>query len=161
MAWPLLEKIIADKVQQKLGGEMRVIVSGGAALSQPVAELFIGLGFSLLQGYGLTETSPVIGVNQLEHNFPTSVGRPIPGVSVKIAANDENKAQLDRVVQAFNAVLHDIDNDRVIVELSGSSEKIDELIKALTSQNIIETARSGATGMATGDRILTVNNEQN
>jgi len=89
MAWPLLEKIIADKVQQKLGGEMRVIVSGVAALSQPVAELFIGLGFSLLQGYGLTETSPVIGVNQLEHNFPTSVGRPIPGVSVKIAANDE------------------------------------------------------------------------
>jgi len=89
MIWPLLEKLVASKVQNRLGGNMRLIVSGGAALPQPVSKLFIGLGFCLLQGYGLTETSPVISVNKPDSNDPASVGIPIPGVSVMIGENDE------------------------------------------------------------------------
>jgi len=87
--WPLLEKLVASKVQASLGGNMRLIVSGGAALPMPVSKLFIGLGFSLLQGYGLTETSPVISANKPQSNDPSSVGLPIPGVSVMIGENDE------------------------------------------------------------------------
>jgi long-chain acyl-CoA synthetase len=87
--WPLLEKLVASKVQDRLGGNMRLIVSGGAALPLPVSKLFIGLGFCLLQGYGMTETSPVISVNKPDSNDPASVGIPIPGVSVMIGENDE------------------------------------------------------------------------
>tara|TARA_R110001583_G_scaffold41891_1_gene133157 strand:+ start:55205 stop:57076 length:1872 start_codon:yes stop_codon:yes gene_type:complete len=87
--WPMLEKLVASKVHARLGGNMRLIVSGGAALPLPVSKLFIGLGFCLLQGYGLTETSPVISVNKPESNDPASVGQPIPGVSVMIGENDE------------------------------------------------------------------------
>ena len=87
--WPLLEKLVASKVQDRLGGNMRLIVSGGAALPQPVSKLFIGLGLCLLQGYGLTETSPVISVNKPDSNDPASVGKAIPGVAVMIGDNDE------------------------------------------------------------------------
>ena len=89
LLWPLLNKIIASKLKQRLGGRMRIILSGGAALPQTVAELFIGLDLCLLQGYGLTETSPVISVNTPQNNFPNSVGTVIPGVSVKIGDNNE------------------------------------------------------------------------
>ena len=87
--WPVLEKLVASKVQQRLGGNMRLIVSGGAALSPSVSRLFTGLGLCLLQGYGLTETSPVISVNKLDNNDPASVGLAIPNVEVKIGDNDE------------------------------------------------------------------------
>jgi len=87
--WPMLDKLVASKVHARLGGNLRLIVSGGAALPLPVSKLFIGLGFCLLQGYGLTETSPVISVNKPDSNDPASVGKPIPGVSVMIGENDE------------------------------------------------------------------------
>lgn len=89
MMWPMLEKLVASKVQEKLGGNIRLIVSGGAALPQPVSKLFTGLGLCLLQGYGLTETSPVVCVNEPANNDPASVGRAIPGVAVMIGDNDE------------------------------------------------------------------------
>lgn len=89
LLWPLLDKLVASKVKDRFGGSMRVIVSGGAALPEPVAKLFIGLDLCLLQGYGLTETSPVISVNSPTNNIPASVGRPIPGVAVMIGNNDE------------------------------------------------------------------------
>ncbi|NNG12826.1 MAG: AMP-binding protein, partial [Halobacteria archaeon] len=63
LLWPLLRRLVAGKVTEKLGGRLRLAVSGGAALSLPVAKTFIGLGVPILQGYGLTETSPVISVN--------------------------------------------------------------------------------------------------
>ena len=89
LAWPILDKLVASKVRQRLGGNMRVILSGGAALPNTVAELFIGLDFCILQGYGLTETSPVISVNTPKNNYPASVGTVIPGVTVKVGDNHE------------------------------------------------------------------------
>ena len=89
LIWPLLEKLVAAKIQQRMGGNIRVIVSGGAALSSQISKLFIGLDLCLLQGYGLTEASPVISVNTPDFNDPTSVGRALPGVAVKIGNNDE------------------------------------------------------------------------
>lgn len=87
--WPILNKLVASKVQQKLGGQMRLIVSGGAALPGPVADLFIGLGSCLLQGYGLTETSPVISVNSPDNNYPNSVGQALRTIKTKVGDNDE------------------------------------------------------------------------
>jgi len=87
--WPVLDKIVAQKVLQKLGGRLRFSISGGAPLPEKVAKLFIALGLRIFQGYGLTETSPVISVNTFESDFPASIGAPLAGIEVKVAENNE------------------------------------------------------------------------
>jgi len=84
LLWPLLQKLVAQKILDKLGGRLRVAVSGGAALAPEISRVFIGLGLPVVQGYGLTETSPVISGNRLENNFPDSVGQPIRDVQVRL-----------------------------------------------------------------------------
>ena len=89
LLWPILERLVAKKVQAKLGGRLNLAVSGGAALSPDIARFFIGLGIPIVQGYGLTETSPVIACNPVEDNIPASVGPALPNVEVKVGKNDE------------------------------------------------------------------------
>lgn len=89
LMWPALNKLVASKVLEKLGGELRIAVCGGAALSEEVARLFIGLGLPLVQGYGLTESSPVVCVNRLDDNIPSSIGRALPGTEIRIGEKDE------------------------------------------------------------------------
>ncbi|MCP3669508.1 MAG: long-chain fatty acid--CoA ligase [Gammaproteobacteria bacterium] len=89
LLWPLLNRLVAAKIKAKLGGRLRAAVSGGAPLSPEIAEAFIGLGIPILQGYGLTETSPNISVNPMEDNIPASVGVPLRNVEVCIGENDE------------------------------------------------------------------------
>ncbi len=86
---PLLDALVGAKVRARLGGRLRFTVCGGAALSPEVARMFIGLGIPVTQGYGLTETSPVIAANPLENNIPASVGPPLPGVEVQISDQEE------------------------------------------------------------------------
>lgn len=87
--WPLLHRLVALKVAQRLGGRLRLAVSGGAALAPTVARFFLSLGLDLVQGYGLTETSPVVSVNLPGDNEPASVGRPLPGIEVRLGSDDE------------------------------------------------------------------------
>ena len=86
---PLLNTLVARKIRAKFGGRLRLAITGGAAMSASVAKTFIGLGFNILQGYGLTEHSPVISVNMLHSNYPSSVGKPVPGVEVAVSDKDE------------------------------------------------------------------------
>jgi long-chain acyl-CoA synthetase len=85
----LLRGSVARPVLARLGGRMRFAVLGGAPLDPAIAWLFLGLGLPVLQGYGMTEASPVISVNRLEDNAPESVGRPLDNVEVKIAPGGE------------------------------------------------------------------------
>lgn len=87
--WPLLRRLVADKIVSRLGGRLRLAVSGGAALHPRMSHCFIALGLPLLQGYGLTEASPVVTANREEDNVPASVGTPLPGVELKIGEKDE------------------------------------------------------------------------
>lgn len=89
LLWPLLYRLVGRKVMAKLGGRMRLAVVGGAPLPLGVARLFIGLGLPMVQGYGLTETSPVISVNPIENNDPSSVGCLLQDVEARIGENDE------------------------------------------------------------------------
>jgi len=82
--WPVLQKLVAQKILDRLGGRLRVAISGGAALAPEISRMFVGLGLPVVQGYGLTETSPVISGNHMENNFPDSVGQPIRGVQVRL-----------------------------------------------------------------------------
>jgi long-chain acyl-CoA synthetase len=83
--WPALEAAVASKLLDRLGGRLRIAVSGGAALNPQIAQTFIGLGLPLCQGYGLTEASPVVSVNRLERNDPASIGAVLPGIEVMFA----------------------------------------------------------------------------
>ena len=89
LLWPLLNKLVASKIIAKLGGRMRLAASGGAPLPTPIAKVFIGLGLNLIQGYGLTETSPILTGNPVDDNDPISVGIPLKGIELKIGENDE------------------------------------------------------------------------
>ena len=89
LAWPLLDRLIARPLRAQFGGRLRVAVSGGAPLSQTIAHCFLGLGVPVVQGYGMTETSPVVAANAPDDNDPATVGRPLAGVEVKIGDNRE------------------------------------------------------------------------
>ncbi len=86
LLWGLLKSLVADKVLQRLGGRLRVAISGGAALPPEISRVFVGLGLPILQGYGLTETSPVIAANRPENNQPDTVGHPIRDVQIRLDA---------------------------------------------------------------------------
>jgi long-chain acyl-CoA synthetase len=98
---PLLDMLAAKKVRDKLGGRLRVIISGGAPLSAEISLFFIGLGLPLYQGYGLTETSPVVSVNRPEDNRPDGVGKPLAGVEVKIGDDQELLVRGSCVMQGY------------------------------------------------------------
>jgi long-chain acyl-CoA synthetase len=93
LLWPVLQGLVAKPVLARFGGAVRVAVSGGAALPPHIAKAFLGLGLPLLQGYGMTETSPVLSVNALDDNDPASVGRALPGVELRIGENRELQAR--------------------------------------------------------------------
>jgi long-chain acyl-CoA synthetase len=88
LLWPLLRRLVASRVLARLGGRMRAALSGGAALPPEISRVFVGLGLPVLQGYGMTETAPVVCANRPEDNVPASVGRPIPGVEVRLGEQD-------------------------------------------------------------------------
>jgi long-chain acyl-CoA synthetase len=89
LLWPVLDKLVAGKIMARLGGRMRLAAAGGAPLPPAIAKVFIGLGLNLVQGYGLTETSPIIACNTADDNDPASVGIPLRNVEVRIGENDE------------------------------------------------------------------------
>ncbi|MFZ0790532.1 MAG: AMP-binding protein, partial [Chromatiaceae bacterium] len=86
---PLLARLVARPVLDRLGGRIRVAVSGGAPLSPVVARFFIGLGLPLTQGYGLTEAAPVVSGSEPKDCVPGSVGAALPGVQVRLSPQDE------------------------------------------------------------------------
>ena len=89
LAWPFLRRLVAKRILDHFGGRVRIAVSGGAPLAPSLARVFIGLGLPLLQGYGLTEAAPVVTGNRLEDNVADSVGRPLPGVELRLGEGDE------------------------------------------------------------------------
>ena len=80
---------------------MRVAVSGGAPLSSTIAHCFLGLGVPVVQGYGMTETSPVVAANAPDDNDPATVGRPLAGVEVRIGANRELQMRGTSVMRGY------------------------------------------------------------
>ena len=97
----LLRGRVARPVLARLGGRMRFAVLGGAPLDPAIAWLFMGLGLPVLQGYGMTEASPVISVNRLEDNAPESVGRPLDNVEVKLGPDRELLARGASIMKGY------------------------------------------------------------
>lgn len=97
----LADKLIFVKMREALGGRIRLIISGGAALPEELGYVYLGAGLPIVQGYGLTETSPVITAGRLEDNRIGTVGKPIRNVEVRIAADGEIETRGPNVMGGY------------------------------------------------------------
>ena len=95
------DRLIFEKIRKAMGGRIRLLVSGGAALPEELGYIYIGAGLPIVQGYGLTETSPVITAGRLDDNRVGTVGKPIPNVEVRIAADGEIETRGPHVMRGY------------------------------------------------------------
>ncbi|HKO59886.1 MAG TPA: long-chain fatty acid--CoA ligase [Pyrinomonadaceae bacterium] len=97
----IADKLLFAKIRAGLGGRIRLLVSGGAALPEELGYIYIGAGLPIVQGYGLTETSPVITAGRMEDNRVGTVGKPIRNVEVRIAADGEIETRGPHVMRGY------------------------------------------------------------
>ena len=101
LAWPFLNRAAGAPLRERFGGRLRAAVAGGAPLPVLIARPFLALGVPVLQGYGMTESAPVVSCNTLDDNDPATVGRPLPGVEVRIGEGEELQVHGGNVMMGY------------------------------------------------------------
>ena len=160
LAFPLLDRKVGRRLRERFGGRLRAAVTGGAPMALEIARTFIFLGVPVLQGYGMTESSPVIACNVPQDNDPESVGRPLPGVLVRIGAHEELQTHSDSVMLGYwkrpvettavldrDGWLHTGDQARVQDGRIRIAGRLKDIIVTSTGEKVapvdVETALSG------------------
>jgi long-chain acyl-CoA synthetase len=97
----IASRLVFSRWRNAFGGRIRLLVSGGAALPEDLGYIYLGAGIPIIQGYGLTETSPVITTGRLEDNRIGTVGKAIPNVEIRIAADGEIETRGPNVMRGY------------------------------------------------------------
>ncbi|SDL61246.1 long-chain acyl-CoA synthetase [Pedobacter sp. ok626] len=142
----LAEKLVFSKIKEKTGGRLKFMISGGAALPKNVGEFFGNLGIKILEGFGLTETSPVMAVTEFHRQIYGTVGRVIPGIEIAIQ-NVESKQMIS--IQTHESFQEDFECEEgeIIVRghcvMKGYFNKPAETAEAIDKDNWFHTGDIG------------------
>lgn len=150
LLWPLLDRLAAQRIRAALGGRLRLAISGGAPLNPDIARFFISLGLCLLQGYGLTETSPVVSVNGEQDNRPESVGRPLPGIEAAIGADSELLVRGPNVMSGY---WHNPEAGAAVIDRQGWLHTGDQARIAVSGHIIITGRLKEIIVLANGEKV--------
>jgi len=99
--WNWADKLVYAKVKEKTGGRLKFMISGGAPLAKEISETFLGMGMTIVEGYGLTESAPVLTINPQDRNRPGTVGPPLSNVQLHIAEDGEILARGPNVMLGY------------------------------------------------------------
>jgi long-chain acyl-CoA synthetase len=97
----IADKLVFSKIRERTGGRMRLFVSGGAALPNDIGEFFMAIGLRVIEGYGLTEASPILAANPFERQKLGTVGKPLTNVEIKIAGDGEILARGPNIMRGY------------------------------------------------------------
>ena len=99
--YKIADKLVFSKIREKTGGRLRFLISGGAPLSPELGEFFEAVGIKIIEGYGLTESSPVLAANRFDDYKFGTVGKVFPGVEIKLAADGEILARGPNIMKGY------------------------------------------------------------
>lgn len=114
--YALADRLVFKKIRERTGGRLRAFISGGAALPKELAEFFFAAGITILEGYGLTESSPVLTVTRASEPAIGTVGKPLFNVQIKIADDGEILAKGPNVMLGY---LHDEEATKAVIDEEG------------------------------------------
>ena len=101
LSWKVAEKLVFSKIRAAMGGQVQIFVAGGAPLGRELGEWYAKVGIEIFEGYGLTETSPLVAINSPGHNRIGSVGRPLSNVEVRTADDGEILVRGPSVIRSY------------------------------------------------------------